>query len=439
MTGDATDEDRPETVLEVILDSDATLIVGSMLALYVLFFVFGTIAGNPLNGLFGMLQQLTFLVVVYALAVLALDLHWGYTGLFNIGVAGFMAIGTYSFAMLTSAPSAPIPGLGIPVWIALPIAVFIAAISGLLAALPALRLRADYLAIVTIGLSEIIRYTFLTTRFQTFTLFTRVGFIPEVQLGTGGARGIAVADPDQFLVTGNPIVAPIYDFFISVLTPIGIVPSNVRGFVYLLVLLLVLAGFYVFVQRTSASPFGRVLKAIREDEDATRALGKNTQMFKIKIFLVGCGLMGLVGILWQGRLGFVNPNTFRPRVTFFIFIALIVGGPGSTTGSILGSAFFVGILFRGPIIVSSIISNQVNIQSAPPTIAGGFGEVLAGDVVPLFAYVIGSTSSLRLVLMGVVLILFMKYRPDGLLGHRKITASSIDVSDTRTEDGGDSQ
>jgi|AntDeeMetagen681_2_1112603.scaffolds.fasta_scaffold04445_2 branched-chain amino acid transport system permease protein len=436
MTGE--DEDHPETVLEVIFDSDATLIVGLMLALYALFLVLGVIAGNPLNGLFGALQQLTFLVIVYALAVLALDLHWGYTGLFNIGVAGFMAIGTYSFAMLTSAPSAPVPGLGIPVWIALPIAVFIAAMSGLLAALPAMRLRADYLAIVTIGLSEIIRYTFLTTRFQTFTLFTRVGFIPEVQLGTGGARGIAVAQADEFLVTGNPIVEPIYDVFLSVLTPFGIVQSNVQEFVYVLVLLVVLGGFYVFVNRTTASPFGRVLKAIREDEDATRALGKDTQLFKIKIFLVGCGLMGLVGILWQGRLGFVEPNSFRPRVTFFIFIALIVGGPGSTTGSILGSAFFVGFLFRGPIIVSSIVSNQVDIQSAPPTIAGAVGDLFAGDIVPLIAYVIGATSALRLVLMGFVLILFMKYRPDGLLGHRKITASSIDVTGSRPDTGGDS-
>jgi branched-chain amino acid transport system permease protein len=419
--------------------SDLALVVGLLFAIYVGFAVIGVLLGYDINGIMNTLRRLTFLTAVYGMVVLALNLHWGYTGLFNIGVAGFMAVGAYTMAMATAPPDASIPGLGLPLWAGIILGTAAAAVVGLIAALPALRLRADYLAIVTIGISEIIRLTYLSSTLQKFTLF-------GVELGTGGGGGIGIEyNPSVEIVEtliGLPVVAQVYGIVTGVFESLGVVSNVVEGWVYALVLLFGVVAFFWLLERIGSSPFGRVLKAIREDEDVAEALGKNTRSFKIKVFMLGCGLMGLVGILWQGSLGFINPNTFMPQVTFFIWIALIIGGAGSNTGSVVGGALFAALLFEGPRYFANLVPlllEQLGVElgPAPTTIGGAVDALFSLDPFPMIAYSLANINSLRLVLVGVVLIILMQNRPEGLLGHRKETAASIDLSRPRyASDGG---
>ncbi|MCT9096624.1 branched-chain amino acid ABC transporter permease [Haloarchaeobius sp. HME9146] len=410
-------------------DSDLTMVVSTVVALYAVFIFFGILLGNDINGQFNALQQLTFLITVYVMLSLALNLHWGYTGLFNIGIAGFMAVGAYTFAIATASPTpanaSDIPGLGLPFFVGIILALAVSGLVGFIAALPALRLRADYLAIVTIALSEIIRFGLKSKALSQFSIL-------GIEMGTGGAGGISVdKPPSRVLITDGigaiPGLSALVDAFISIGTSIGVNRSVMVSMLYTGVLILVAAGFYWLLVRIGFSPFGRVLKAIREDEDVANALGKDTANFKIKAFVVGCALMGLVGVLWWANAGFINTEPFKPKTTFFIWIALIIGGSGSTTGSVMGGVLFIGTLYQGPITFVGIVKEAFGIQgSGPGTIVDAFALVLQGQVMPLFEYIMANIEPLRLVLMGAVLIWFMQNKPDGLLGDRKELATSLD-------------
>ncbi len=419
--------------------NDTMLIIGALLAIYVLYLVAGSILGYSLRGQLNSLARLTFLIGVYGMLALALNLHWGYTGLFNIGIAGFMAVGLYTMAMISKPPAsasagaATVSGLGLPLWVGIIGGMLAAAILGLLVALPALRLRADYLAIVTIATSEIIRFIVTSDQFAKFTLFGK-------HLGTGGARGLLLnySDPLNPLFNSGP-----YKALEHALDPLvgGSSGPVLNSLTYAIILLVFVTAFYWLLKRTGESPFGRVLKAIREDEEVANSLGKNTDRFKIKSFMLGCALMGLAGILWQLRQGAITPTSFKPQVTFFVWLALIIGGAGSNTGSVLGAAMFAGLLYQGPLYLKNIIRQGINIHipvfgqlvfnppsSAPNSFAGALGPIFSGHFSPMVAYAIGNINALQLVLMGAVLIWIMHHRPEGVLGHRKEEAASIPLS-----------
>ncbi|WP_227356279.1 branched-chain amino acid ABC transporter permease [Haladaptatus salinisoli] len=421
---------------------DAGLILGVLFALYVGFTLIGLLLGLDVNGLASTLQRITFFAAVYALLALALNLQWGYAGLFNIGVAGFMAVGVYTMAMLT-APVNPgpggVPGLGLPLPVGIVGGMIAAALVGALAALPALRLKADYLAIVTLALSEIIRITFNSTSLQTFS-------IAGVDLGTGASQGMPLPT--------NPISALFYSNANSPASPptalgeavfgffglVGVEQTTVVDWAYTIVLIVFVGLFYAVLSRVGNSPFGRVLKAIREDELVASSLGKRTGRFKIKVFMLGCAFMGLGGILWQGSQSYVSPSSFLPMLTFYIFIALIIGGSGSNTGSVIGGVLFVGLLFEGPTFVRRILGQVLPLGNAPNTFIDAVAPLASLDVVPLFSFLLGNLDSFRFVLAGVVLIYMIQNRPEGLLGHRKEVASSVDLSRRRRQpvqaDGG---
>jgi branched-chain amino acid transport system permease protein len=423
-------------VPEFFKANDTRLILGVMLGLYVLYFLVSIALGLGFNGTINTLQRITFLTAVYAMLVLALNLHWGYTGLFNIGVAGFMAVGVYTMGILANAPSASPPGFGLPLPIAIIGGVVAAGIVGGIAALPALRLDADYLAIVTVGLSEIIRFTFLSTTFQEMT-------VAGVKFGTGGGSGIGLPEnPVRSLyynggdiANGNTVFG---DLVLGFTDALGIQPSVAIGFTYALVLLLVFVTlYYVLLVRIGNSPFGRVLKAIREDELVASSLGKNTNRFKIKAFMVGCALMGLGGILWQGSRGFVNPTSFRPILTFYIFTALIIGGAGSNTGSVIGGAVFASLLFQGPIFAANLIQRFFQlVLGGLPTPNNFYLAAVSLNPLAWLGYGLENIANLRFVLLGVVLIYMMQNRADGLLGHRKEVAASVDLTERSGRSGG---
>lgn len=419
--------------------SDAGLILGVMAGLYVLFIVFGLILGLDVGGIASTLQRLTFLAAVYALLALALNLQWGYAGLFNIGVAGFMAVGAYTMAMLT-APVDPqvggIPGLGLPLWAGIIGGMAAAALVGGITALPALRLRADYLAIVTLALSEIIRLIYNSTTFQSFSVAGR-------ELGTGGASGIPgpinpvrdlyYTDPASSASPPTAFGEAMFGFFGG----FGLNGPTVVDWTYTLVLVVFVGLFYLLLTRVGNSPFGRVLKAIREDEIVASSLGKNTRWFKIKVFMLGCALMGLAGILWQGSQALITPALFLPIVTFYVFIALMIGGSGSNTGSVIGGALFAGLLFLGPTFVGRIVDSSFSLGGAPNTFTAAVAALGSFDITPLIAYALDNISVLRFVLLGVVLVVLMQRRPEGLLGHRKEPAAAVDLS-RRSVSGDDS-
>jgi len=414
------------TGLRALWERDVVKVLSLLVVIYAVYIGVGAAIGYSLRGQLNSLATLTFYIGVFGVMALALNLHWGYTGLFNIGVVGFMAIGIYTMAVV-SKPAADtasqVGGLGAPIWVGMLAGVLVAALFGLVIALPALRLRADYLAIVTIAMSEIVRFALLSRTFQTFDVGDRT-------IGLGGGSGLILPfNPLESFLSATGLVA-VRDGLATAVTPLigGNADAVVNSLLYGVVVLGFVVVYYVVLQRLGRSPFGRVLKAIREDEDAATALGKDTNAAKTKAFMFGCGLMGLGGVLWYMQSGAITPNTFRPRLTFFIWIALIIGGAGSNTGSVMGGAVFAGLLFQGPRYLQNLVETFADVD-APPNFGAAVAPVVDSLAFgPLAFYVVDTVRQLQLVFMGLVLIWLMHNRPEGMLGHRKEEAASVPLS-----------
>jgi branched-chain amino acid transport system permease protein len=412
---------------------DAVKLLALVLGIYMLYILGGFVLGYGMRQQLNSLATLSFYIAVFAMLALALNLHWGYTGLFNIGIIGFMGVGIYTTAVLSKGVAQTQPaagstgGFGLPLWLGMIGGVVAAALFGGLVALPALRLRADYFAIVTVGISEILRFTFLETSFQTVQ-------IAGYWTGLGGGSGLLLDfDPTDQLLEAFGLMGLYTDFVTGMGERLGI-GSNPKpvfdSLLYGLILLVFLIGFYKLLQRTGNSPYGRVLKAIREDEEATKSLGKDTNRFKITAFMLGCALMGLGGIFFYAEQGAIAPNAFRPRLTFFVWIALIIGGAGSNTGSVAGGAIFAAFLFQGPRFFKNVVEETLGDAFDPANTFGqAFSPITNGDPVPLLTFIVDNLNQLQLVIMGVVLIYLMHNRPEGIFGHRKEPASPIPIQD----------
>jgi len=424
-----------DTALGALVDAARRSDLGLVLATLAVIYAAATVltATSGLNSVVGLLETLTFLGLVYALSALALNLQWGYTGLFNIGVAGFMAVGVYTMGMVVRSPNPAFgpPGLGLPLPVGILAGMAMAALLGAVAALPALRLKADYLAIVTLGLSEIVRLTLQSSAFDTFLRET-------IGVGTGGGRGMGMPDNpvrELFLVDGQagtptPFGELVFGTFGD--GGLGIAHPILIGWGYIAVLAVVLVGYYLLLERLGRSPFGRVLKAIREDEVVADSLGKNVNLVKIKVFVIGCALLGLAGILWFGSQGNVSPTPqFMPLLTFYVFIAVIIGGSGSNTGSVIGGLVFAAALFEGPRRVGGTVRGLIDAQTPP-----SFADALVSlDPITLLAYATENIAPLQFVFLGLVLVFIIRRRPDGILGDRIETAAAVDLSER--PNGGD--
>jgi branched-chain amino acid transport system permease protein len=234
---------------------------------------------------------------IYALLALGVNLTWGMAGMVNLVLAGFFAVGAYATAMLTKA------GVAIPLGIAAGAAT--AAVTGAGVALITARLRADYLAIVTLGFSESVR--------------------------------IAAAN-EIWLTNGSDGIAGIPGPWRGILTP------QQFNLVFLGIVLMVLAATFMVLYRLGASPFGRVLRAIRDDEDVAAVAGKHVLMFKVKAFAVGAAVLGIAGALYAHETSYVAPDIFAPLLTLNIILALVAGGVGNNAGAILGAVLIVALL-----------------------------------------------------------------------------------------------
>lgn len=284
---------------------------------------------------------------VYAILTLSLNLQWGLAGLFNLGIAGFFAVGAYTSAILTTAASPNyLGGFDLPIIVGAIGAMITSGLVAVVIGLITVRLRTDYLAIASIGVAEIIRL-----------------FFKNAEWLTNGVRGIP-GIPGLF---GGDLIQT------------------------LIVILFILAAVYFLVERARVSPWGRVLRAQRENEDGTQAAGKHTNRFRVESFVVGSAFMGLAGALYAHFIGFITPQAFLPIYgTFLVWVMLICGGSGNTLGALLGG---IGIWF---------------IWS---------GTQILTDILP--AGYATQAGAIRVLMIGVLLEVVLLLRPQGLFPEKR--------------------
>jgi len=283
---------------------------------------------------------------IFGIVCLSLNLEYGFAGLANFGKVAFFLTGAYTYALLSQ--------IGLPFYLCLIASALISAIFGLLVSLPALRLRADYLAIAVLAFGEILRLIMKSEKWL-----------------AGGDWGMAV----------SPIFPYMGSYLLYRLENIGLV-------------FLCLFLCFLVVQLLTNSPYGRAMRAIREDEVAAEALGKDRSRFKAQAFMLGSAMAGLAGGLYAQYLQYVLPGMFMPMVTFTVWIMVLLGGPANNWGVLLG-ATLVEIFDRGTNIVKDYIALPVD------------------------------PSNLQYILFGALIIFVLLFRPRGLLKESAIRTKAL--------------
>ncbi len=305
--------------------------------------------------------------VVYCLAAIGLNINFGYTGLLNFGEAGFMAIGGYTMASFVAT-------WNLPFWLGILAGLFFTVILAFLLGIPTLRLRADYLAIVTIAAAEIIRFTL-----GSVTLLNWFG----------GQDGLIHFE--TYFSGLNPFHNPV---------DLGIVSWRPYDFWMLFVGWIIVAIGCVVVWLLMRAPWGRVLKGIREDEDAVRSLGKNVYAYKMQSLVLG-GLFGAVaGFFVALQHTNMNPTWVATDTTFFAYTVLLLGGAARVLGPVAGS-----IIFWFLISFLDLFFDAATSGSSP--------------LIPTWLMNNTQASLMRLIFMGLALMLLMIFRPQGIFGDRR--------------------
>jgi ABC-type branched-subunit amino acid transport system permease subunit len=301
--------------------------------------------------------------LAFALAALGLAMHFGFAGLLNFGIAGFMAIGGYGYAI-------SILTFGFPWWLAIMISIAGSVVFALILGIPTLRLRGDYLAIVTIAAAEILRLLFLTNAFVKVT---------------GSADGLS--GYHNSFRAANPFPEGNYGF--------GPWTYNAVDMWVLTIGLALVTLCVVLLLALMKSPWGRVIKGIREDEDAVRALGKNVFAYKMQALIIG-GIFGTLGGVIYALPASVSPGLYVTSMTFFVWTALLLGGAATIFGPVLGAVIFW--------VLQSFISNVLP-------------QLVSSGILPFMSSIQAST--VRFILVGVGLMLLVIFRPQGILGNKK--------------------
>jgi len=309
---------------------------------------------------------------IFAVFALGLNIQWGYTGLFNIGIAGFFCIGAYTSAMITTPKPTGIYaqyvqqifGLNLPFILGVLGAALVCGVIACLIGYPTLRLREDYLAIATIGIAETVRLVF-----------------NNVHKLANGPRGLMGLPQPLYWLVDQGWVAPRY-----------------YNFIYLPIVLAILVVIYLSIERVIRSPWGRVLRAIREDEVSSAMSGKDIFKFKMQSLIFGSMIMGVGGALYAHYTKAISPSVFTPLLgTFIIWIMLMAGGSGNNKGAILG-AFVVWGIWIGTKFLTDFLPHTLK--------AKGF--------------------YIRFLIIGILLEIILIYRPQGLMGEEKRISKMID-------------
>lgn len=310
----------------------------------------------------GLISYLVFFVTVAAIlsiAVLGLNLQWGNAGLFNGGVVAFFGAGAYATLILGGTPQdAHLGGYQLFYPLALAGGMLAAGALAWVAGVLTLRLRHDYLAIATFGVA---------VAFE--------NLMRNAEWLAGGAQGLRGFE--------RPLHAWLGDGF-------------TYNALFLIFVLLLLMGTYLFLQRLILSPFGRLLRAIREDETAARSLGKNPARIRLTAFVIGSTIMGLAGGLYATFYAFISPQDVLPILTFQIWAMLIVGGAGNNRGAVAG-AFLIWAAWS----------------------ASGWGLSRFAPV-DLQLY----TGSIQFILIGLVIVGMLLWRPQGLFPEKLVVSQT---------------
>ena len=322
-------------------------------------------------GLITYLAFFTTMAGILAIAVLGLNLQWGYTGLFNGGVVAFFGAGAYGTMILGGRPDPMLMGgFALPWIVAFAGGILLAGLVAWVVGVLTLRLRHDYLAIATFGVAVALE-----------------SVARNAQWLTGGARGMRGFP--------RPLESAVADTFLY-------------GLVFLALVLAVLAVVYVGLERLVNAPYGRLLRAIREDEEAALSLGKNPARLRLQAFVIGAMIMGASGSLYVSWTAFISPQDMAPILTFQIWAMLIVGGAGNNRGALLG-AFLIWAVWT----------------------ASGFALArLAPTDWQLYA------GSIQYILIGAVIVGMLMWRPQGLLPERLTTRHTETAETARTTSKG---
>ncbi len=312
-----------------------------------------------------MTQAIGITAIIYILAAIGLNVQFGYAGLLNFGQVMFVAAGSYAVGVIVLT-------FDLSLWLSILVAILVATILALLLGIPTLRLRADYLAIVTIAASELFRLTVRSIAFKDVL---------------GGAQGLNGKLGQQFHDT-NPLPE---DF-----QSLPILSWTRQDLWVVIVGWLLVAAFTLLVWLLVRSPWGRVVKGIREDEDAVVSLGKNVFVYKLQALILGGIIAAFGGIVWAVAKQSVQPDTFQPDFTFFAYTILLLGGAARVFGPIVGGIIFWFLLAgTGEFLGQAIQAGWIDFLQ--PTDVG----------------------NIRFILMGAGLIALMVFRPQGIFGDRK--------------------
>ncbi|MBD2386127.1 branched-chain amino acid ABC transporter permease [Cylindrospermum sp. FACHB-282] len=370
-----------------------------------------------------MVDYLVFLAIstaIFALFGLGLNLQWGFTGLINFGHIAFMTLGAYTTVLLSFK--------GVPLLLSAIIGAVVAAILGLVIGFATLRLREDYLSIVTVGVGELIRlvinnqelpvgdtwisgafgiqsYTIpLSTTPNLFFRLVMIGLLSLLMLITlyslfrwvrssqlsqiqDAAKKVSKAE-----FTSRLIVGLIFGVLVTAIYVSGVIALynyNPKAGLMLLVLL-VLAFVFWRLEILVRSPWGRVLKAIREDEEIPKAMGKNVFWYKVQSLMLGGAIAGIAGAFFAWQLSAIYPDNFQPQLTFDAWIMVILGGSGNNIGTLLGAVIF----FAYDAITREVLPQIIPLDEAR---LGAF----------------------RIMVIGFILMVLMIWRPQGILGKKE--------------------
>jgi branched-chain amino acid transport system permease protein len=291
--------------------------------------------------------DLIVFIGIFGIVALSLNLEFGFAGLANFGKVAFFLVGAYTYAILSQT--------GVPFYLCLIAGAFLSAIFGLIISLPALRLRMDYLAIAVLAFGEILRL-----------------IVKSEDWLAGGDWGITVSRAISLAGASHRV-----DALINI------------GLVYFC-----LAICFIVVQLLANSPYGRAMRAIREDEIAAEALGKNRTRYKAQALMIGSAMAGIAGGLYVQYLHCALPGMFMPMITFTVWIMVLLGGPANNWGALLGAAL-VEVFDRGTNIAKDYFTLPID------------------------------PSNLQYILFGALIIFVLLYRPQGLLKESPINTKGL--------------
>lgn len=307
-----------------------------------------------MSGLTIFLVGILTLGCLYAVMALALSLHFGRTGIVNLGMVAFVAVGAYTCSICTIAPPTAADkylfGFGLPLWVGFLAAAVVTALFAFIIGMAALRLREEYLAICTFAFAEALRMVLMNA--------------DKIANGLQGFWGLR---------------APFKEFF----------SGHVYSYVFLGMAAAFLLASYIFITRLERSPFGRVLKSIKENEEVTKAIGKDVWKFRVQSFTIGATLAGLAGAMYSWYTSLIVPNMFTSEITFVGWSAVVIGGLGNSKGAVI-AAFILIFIEEGTRLL------QISAEHA------------------------AAISSLRIVITGLLMVLLLRFKPGGILTKKKV-------------------